>query len=127
MVIISPLRVPVSKKKDFILNLNSYRNTHFHVLNKSKVVYKELILPQVQQLPKLGVITLTYTLYPKTRHKCDLDNVLAIHAKYLQDCLVTEDKLEDDTYEYIIGSKYLFGAIDKTNPRVEVIIKEQNL
>lgn len=39
-----PLRVAQSKKKDFILNLNNYRNAHYLVLTKAKTRYADLVV-----------------------------------------------------------------------------------
>lgn len=119
-----PLRVPVTKTKWFSLNLNQYRNTHFHVLNKSKVVFKSLIQEQVDLLPKFSCIKLTLTLYPKTKRKCDLDNVLSIVTKYTQDVLVTSDRLWDDDYTCIPKIDFRFGEVDKDNPRVVIQIED---
>lgn len=119
-----PLRVPVTKTKWFALNMNQYRNTHFHVLNKSKVTFKDLIRDQVQSLPMFSRIGLTLTLYPKTRRLCDLDNVLSIVTKYTQDALVELGKLPDDDYIHIPEVNFRFGEVDKLDPRVRIYIKE---
>jgi Holliday junction resolvase RusA-like endonuclease len=120
-----PLRVPVTKSaKFFSLNLNQYRNTHFHVLNKSKIVFKEIITNDVQKLPKMQRINIVLRLFPKTKRLCDLDNVLSIVAKYTQDVLVTLGKIPDDSYNYIPELDFRFGDVDKDNPRVEISITE---
>ena len=119
-----PLRVLVTKTKWFSLNLNSYRNTHYQELNKSKVAYKLLIQEKVDALPKFGRIKLTLTLFPKTHRKCDLDNVLSIVTKYTQDVLVTSDKLWDDDYTCIPSLDFRFGEVNPTNPRVVIQIEE---
>jgi hypothetical protein len=120
-----PLRVPVTKlPKYFALNLNQYRTTHFHVLNKAKVTFKELISDDVAKLPELHKIRLELTLYPKTKRLCDLDNVLSIVAKFTQDVLVTLGKIPDDDYTYIPEVVFKFGNVDKHDPRVEILIHE---
>jgi hypothetical protein len=53
-----PLRVPVSKKRDFAINLNEYRNAHFLVLNKAKIVFKSLIQSQLVRLPIYDTVEL---------------------------------------------------------------------
>lgn len=123
MLIVSPLRVPISKTKLFTLNLNIYRNSHFHVLYKAKIEYKKVISKQLVKLPKLGVVTISYTYFPKTKRKVDLGNVLSIHQKFFEDAIVELGVLEDDDYKHIPKTIYLFGGIDKTNPRVEIRIK----
>lgn len=124
MVLISPLKVPITKKKYFILNLNNYRNTHFFVLNKAKIVYKEMMQEQLSKLNKYKKIRIKYTLYPKTNHLTDIGNVTSIHQKLFEDALVETGLLEDDNYLFIIGSTQAFGEIDKDNPRVEIEIEE---
>lgn len=69
----------------------------------------------------MGIV---YTLYPKTKHLSDLDNVCSVHAKFFQDALVELKKIPDDNYNYIVSTKFLFGSIDPENPRVEIDIEE---
>lgn len=47
MILILPLRVALNDKKDFILNLNNYRNAYHYDLNKSKVAYSALVVAQL--------------------------------------------------------------------------------
>ena len=121
--IVAPLRVRVGKKW-FVLNLNQYRNTHFHVLNKAKVVYKEVIAGQIEFLPQFQKVIIHYMLFPRDKRLCDLDNVLSIHAKFFQDALVEYSRIQDDNYLYIVGSTFELGKIDRKNPRVEAKIQE---
>ena len=121
-ILYSPLRVQVSKQKYFTLNINSYRNQHYHVLNKSKVEYKNYMYDQVIQLPHLELINLTYTLYPPSKRRMDISNVLSVVDKYFSDCLVELGKLDDDDYKHICQVIYQFGSIDKESPRVEIRI-----
>lgn len=124
MVIIAPLRVIQSKKKMFTLNMNVYRNAHFHVLNKAKVEYKKAIQEQVNKLPVMTGMQLSLTLYPKTKRLCDISNILTIHDKFFCDAVVESGKLPDDNYHYLKEIVYRMGEIDKENPRVEILIKE---
>lgn len=117
-----PLKVQISKKGYFALNLNVYRNAHYMTLNKAKVVFKELITPFLVQIPKLKYCSLEYVLYPKTNRLCDVSNVCSIVDKFFSDAFVESGHLEDDNYTFIKDIKYRFGAIDPENPRVDVII-----
>lgn len=123
MKILSPLRVKVSAEKHFILNLNNYRNAHYHTLNKAKVVYKELMLPILVGSINTPV-SITYTLYPKSKRRTDIGNVLSIHQKFFEDVLVEGGYIPDDSYQHIPKILYLFGEVDPTNPRVEIVIEE---
>ena len=118
------MRVPKTKTKDFILNLNVYRNTHYQTLNKVKINYKEAVKPQIAKLPKYGKIALVFTLYPKTRLLTDISNVCSIHDKFFCDALVEFGKIEDDNYKFVPEITYRIGHVDKENPRVEIEIKE---
>lgn len=123
-MITSPLYIQVSKKKKFYLNLNSYRNTHFFVLNKAKILYKESLAPQIASLSRYKRIKVTYTYYPKTKRRTDLGNVLSVHQKFFEDSFVEAGKIIDDDYHHITESIQKFGALDKNNPRVEIKITE---
>ena len=122
--IISPLRVPQTAKKDFILNLNNYRNTHYRSLNTTKINYKKAIEPQVKELPNYTRIKVHYTIYPASHRRTDLGNVVSVHKKYFEDSLVEFGKIEDDDYNHIIFNSESFGEVDKENPRVEIRITE---
>ena len=122
----SPLRVPLTKKKDFILNLNNYRNTHFQSLNKAKVNYKSLMKDQIEGLPSFSKVRVIYTLYPGTKRLCDLSNVCSIHDKFFMDALTELGKLPDDDYTHAPEISYRYGHIDRTNPRCCIEIEEIN-
>lgn len=121
-LISSPLVVPVSSKRNFTLNMNQYRNTHFQVLNKAKKTYKDIITRHVLALPLFNKVKLEFVLYPATHRKTDLDNVCAIHNKFFQDALVELGRIPEDNYEYISEITYKFGYVDKDNPRVDITI-----
>ena len=125
ILIISPLRVAISKKKDFILNLNNYRGTHFRVLAKAKRVYTELMLTgQLVGQPGMLAAELFYTLYPKTRRLTDIDNVISVHQKFFQDAMVKAHMIPDDDYNQVIKNTQMpVIEVDKFNPRVEILIR----
>lgn len=118
-----PLRVPVSKKKFFTLNLNQYRNTHYQTLNRAKTLFQDIALEQIRKLPMLGRCSLEYVLYPRNRQLCDVSNVCSVVDKFFADALVSSHRLDDDNYKVVPFVAYRFGAIDRENPRVDVIIR----
>jgi len=126
VTIVSPLRVAQSKSKDFILNMNVYRNNHYRTLNNTKKEYESVMENQIQfKIPKpMKRVSVTYVVYPQTRRKFDLMNVVSIHSKYFLDTLVKLGKLPDDSYDYVIKESTAFGGVDKDNPRVEIIIED---
>ena len=121
MVLTSPLGIPQSKKKIFILNLNVYRNSHYRTLNTVKIRYKEHMREQIMALPEfITPLTILFTLYPKSRRLTDVSNVCSIHDKFFCDALVECGKLPDDNYIHLPTVSYAFGEVDKLNPRVDI-------
>jgi len=119
----SPLRVAVSTRKDYILNLNQSRVTHFRVYAKAKREYTRLMKYILDGLPVFEEVDLTFILYPKTKRLTDLDNVCSAHAKFFQDAFVHYGRIEDDNYKFVKRIHFKFGVVSPKNPRVDVIIK----
>ena len=123
-LIIAPLRVRKTKFKDFIINLNVYRNTHYQTLNKVKINYKEAVKEQLGQLPSYNKVIIEYKLFPKSQRRTDIGNVTSVHQKFFEDSLVEVGKIIDDSYDHVLMSLQSFGEVDKDNPRVEIRIIE---
>lgn len=117
-----PLKVQVSSKKHFILNLNQYRNTHFLVLNKAKVVFKELVNPSLADLPSMQKIFIVYEVFPPSKRLSDVANFCSIVDKFFSDALVEAGKLPDDNFTVVPQVTYTFGNVDPANPRVDAHI-----
>ena len=121
-----PLRVAVSKNKEFALNLNQYRNAHFHVLNKAKSEFTDIALKLIQEagIPTLAQVTLEYIVYPGTRQLCDVNNSCTVVDKFFSDTLVEAKIISDDNYKFVPESRFRFGGIDRENPRVDVVVRD---
>ena len=119
----SPLRVPVTKKRDMILNMNQVNAAHFRTYAKAKREYTALMRHFIKDLPVFKAVDITFILNPKTRRLTDLDNVCSIHAKFFQDALVHWGKLVDDDYKHVKRLHFKFGVVSPKDPRVDVIIK----
>lgn len=122
ILIKSPLNVPLTSKKQFILNLNNYRNLHYRLLNNSKIVYKQLLTPQIENefyypLEKVGII---YKVFKGDSRRFDIGNICSVHQKYFEDAIVELGKLPDDKAQIIPIVVYKYGGINKDNPRVEI-------
>lgn len=121
----SPLKIKRVRAKPFMLNLNIYRNSHFHTLNNMKVAYKELMQEQIEQLPVFThPIMVKYVLFVGNARLCDTHNICSIVAKFFTDALTEMGKIPDDNYTVIVEERFAFGGIDKANPRVTIYIKE---
>jgi len=89
-----------------------------------KIKYKKIVKDQISLLPTFTKVSIEYVLYPKTNRLTDISNVLSIHDKFFCDALVEYGKLPEDNYLYIPEIKYKMGEVEKSNPRVEILIKE---
>ena len=119
-----PLRVRISKTKDFILNLNVFRNTHYRVLSMAKRRYSDIVIATAPYIDyKIERCELKVTLYPKTRRRADLSNACSIVDKFAMDSLQDKGYFNDDDYHTIPKVTYEFGEVDKENPRFEIEIK----
>lgn len=128
IIIKSPLSVPISKKKQFILNLNNYRNLFYRLLNISKINYKEIVKQQIQELLPDGLekIAVIYRVYKGDKRRFDLGNICSVHEKYFEDAVVELGKLPDDKYNNIISVVFLLGGIASENPRVDIEVYDMN-
>lgn len=109
-----------SRAKDWILNLNQYRNTYFRTLNNVKINYKKAMQSQIAIGPAYKKIACIYTVYPRTKSSFDLGNVCCIHQKFFEDAFVELGKLPDDNIHHIPLAIYQYGHVDKDNPRVDI-------
>lgn len=124
--VVLPLKITVSGKP-FYLNLNQYRNAHYHTLNKAKVSFAELVTPLLTGIPFMDSCHFKYVYYSASHRESDISNICSVVDKFFSDTFVAAGKLIDDNYNYLKKVTYVFGGIDPTNPRVEVFItsKEQ--
>lgn len=110
------------KNNKFALNLNEYRNTHFHSLNKAKVLFKKIVEDSIKQLPTMTKVELIFTLFMGSHRSADLSNICSIVDKFFCDALVELGKLPTDSFEAISSVDYRFGGVEKGNPRVDVTL-----
>lgn len=118
-----PLQVQISKNKKFILNLNHYRNAHFHTTDPAKKNFKAIVGPLIRHIPFMDQVCITYTYFAPTQRLADVANVCSIVDKFFCDALVECHKLSDDNCKVVSEVRYRFGGVDRGNPRVEAIIE----
>lgn len=121
-----PLYVYQSKQKQFALNLNSYRNAHYQILNKVKIRFTNDIKPLLKGIPQQPHIKLTYVVYLPSNRRADILNIGSVVDKFFSDTLVEAGVLQDDDYKHLSHVEFLFGGVDKVNPRVEAHITPLN-
>lgn len=119
-----PWRIPYGKKdKYFYVNLNQYRNTHFHILNGAKRTFEEIVSKSVLALPKIEQADLTYLIFPHRNTKLDVSNVCSIADKFFSDLLTLHKVIPDDNYDHISNVHYSYGGkSDRGYSYIEVII-----
>ena len=119
---VSPV-VGLSKNKNWILNLNNYRNAHYQTLNKAKVNFKKTYLTEISKLPKFTKLqAIEYTLYRDSHRHCDVANVCSIVDKFFCDALVEAGKLPDDNYDFLKAVSYQWGGVaDKAYVKIKLI------
>ena len=123
-----PLEIYYSKKKKFILNLNNYRNAHYRVLSTAKKLYSDELVPRLEEFDGFSEpVTLTYTYYARSNRRLDISNPCSIIDKFACDALVKAKILEDDSFNQVKQVVYIFGGVDKDNPRCELQITKTEL
>ncbi len=110
--------------KTSLVGINLYRNAHHFLQNNMKKHFQDLVIEQLP--PVVEVIqqfTVTYKLYYKSP-VCDASNIVALIEKFYLDAIKQHGLIIDDNVNYHISSSWQVIAQDKTNPRIEVTIKE---
>lgn len=113
----------VGKKRHY-LNLNKFRNNHFQLNNKMKIMYRDIVISKLLQHKnkQYKKIALEFTYYKPTKAKRDRANILCIIEKYFCDAIVSIGMIPDDNDDHIKSSFYKSGGLDRENPRVEIKI-----
>lgn len=119
------LSLGVKKVRKYILNLNQYRNWNHFTKNNLKSLYNEAMAYKLKGMKLNPPISIEYTLHRKDKRKGDRMNVLSVHDKFFCDALQKYGVIEDDTDDIIINHKFSTGEIDRKNPRVDILIKEE--
>lgn len=124
-MVVLPWKLQLTKSKKrppFYINLNQYRNAHFHILANAKIAFSKLIHNDVLALPLMSSIEITYKVFPGSKRLIDISNVCSVADKFFCDTLTTLNRLPDDNYKHLANVMYQFGEVDSTNPRIEAHI-----
>ena len=116
-----PIYLPIKKNKMTLIGMNWYRNEHFSTLNKVKKIYKQLIQNQIVTNLKFTTYNVEAILYYKNA-RSDLDNSISVILKFVNDALQELDIVTNDNVNNFIEFNGKVGGLDKTNPRLEIII-----
>jgi Holliday junction resolvase RusA-like endonuclease len=86
-------------------------------------MYLEAVRSQLEGLTIQTPVEITYKVYKKTARRLDKMNVVAITSKYLLDAVTELGCWEDDNDDHVKTEIILPTELDRTNSRVEVIIR----
>lgn len=111
-----------AKSTTHLVGANFFRNAHFHVKNKMKQDYHELVAREVNSnavAPVTGEYTLEIDIYYKNVSS-DGSNVASLIEKFVLDALQETGTVEQDSVRYHLGTTWKVAGKDKENPRAEV-------
>ena len=114
------------KNKTILVSMNEYRNLHYHVLNKLKIHYENIVILKFQnQKPKepLTNYQIHYRLFYKNKQS-DLMNIVSVIDKFVNDGLIKAGVVIDDNVGLYRKVTAEVGWQDKSTPRIEVEVKE---
>ena len=112
--------------KTHLVGMNFYRNAHFIQQNKLKKDLEELLYNSNTVCSKIeGSFTVSYVLFYKNS-ACDASNIIALIEKIFLDFAQAANIIQQDSVKYHLGSSWSIGGQDKSNPRVEITIKDLN-
>ena len=119
-----PVYLNLTKTKSTFLSMGWFRNSHYFNQNKAKKMMHELLIPQ---LTNFRPVTLYYSVLYVYYYKnvvSDLPNAGALASKFFNDSLQTLNLVPNDNVKYLLAEHYVVAGQDKTNPRIEIHIKE---
>ena len=121
-MIILPIYWTMSSGKTTLVGMSFYRNAIFHLQNKLKQEFTELVGNQLEGIaPVKGQFRLSIDLYYKNS-VCDASNIIAVIEKIALDALQEFNIIENDNVKYHLGSCYAVKGQDKVNPRAEIAV-----
>ena len=86
-------------EKRFPLNMNHYRNAHYMVMNKAKIIFKNIMGPPC--LPEQNKIMLKYTIVRKGKKRFDTMNIISVVDKFFSDYLCESGVVSDDNCDKV--------------------------
>lgn len=125
--VVCPLYVMLERKtkpdRKIFVNMNTYRNLHFHINNKVKIKYKESVKEQLKGVTIKTPVEITYKVYKARNTKLDKMNVVSVTSKYLLDAITELGCWTDDNDDFVKTETIMPTEVDREKPRVEVFIK----
>jgi hypothetical protein len=115
----------IFKTKDpkvWLVGMNAYRNWHYHLKNKVKHYFHELVTEAVIGFTPIDrCFTLNIDVYYKNRN-CDGSNIASLTEKMVLDALQLSGIVINDNVKYHLGTTWRVAGQDKENPRCVITI-----
>ena len=110
--------------KTYLMGMNWYNKANYHVSNKCKKHYHELVINLLKDYPNTyNQFKVEYTLYYKNPTS-DGGNIIGVIEKFFLDGLIHAGIISNDNVKFHLGSSWTIGGQDRDNPRVEISIQE---
>ena len=107
-----PCYLQIGKKN--VINLNTYRNIHYHVNNKAKVMFKNMVIDSFKECPRYTEpIHITFEYWFRNKRLSDLPNIHAVLDKYMLDLIVSVGVIEDDNIKNYVSFYGKYMGVDK--------------
>jgi hypothetical protein len=110
----------ITKNKRFVFNMNQYRNAHYQTLNKAKRSMNTWI--KLLNIKKKFRKPVSFKYYITCKSNSDFANYGYVVDKFLQDALVKNGVLIDDSVSYVIDVRFKF--VKKGKLKVDVSISD---
>lgn len=129
MIIKLPLSVTLPRRKGvkiWLCNLNTYRNTHYILLNQVKQAWKGIVANSIPEFINREIqppLRFVYTVHKGDGRAYDVANICSIVDKFTCDSLEELEIIKNDNHKIITEVIYRAGVIDKANPHVELEIQ----
>jgi len=106
-----------------LYSLNQFRNEHYHVLNKIKIHWSNMIHFACidHQIKAVDKCKIRFTFIFKDKKRRDIDNYCAT-VKMVMDGLIAAKRLKDDSIEFV-KSIEMTSRVDKKEG-IEIEIEE---
>ncbi len=109
--------IPTILKKDSkqLYSLNTHNRTHYRAYSSIKNKFKALYLDELEKHDKIQLhnAQLHYEVFIRNRRMIDLDNGTIFVKKFLQDVMVENGYLIEDSCDILTKNTEVFGGIDE--------------
>lgn len=121
-----PLYVKIGGRssKKYHINMNQFMGWHFNTKNSVKVTYMDIACKLLKGIKMTTPIKLTFVMFTPDLRRRDRANICSMHEKFFCDALQLAACIPDDNDKYILETRYITGGLDRSNPRMEIIVEE---